>query len=180
MKVKMLTLGSPDFPERLTALHSPPKILYHTGAPLNELLERPCVTIVGSRTVSAYGRQVTVDLARRLAEQGVVIVSGLAIGIDSIAHTAAVQVGGLAIAVLPGPLEDIVPRTNRRLAKEILAQGGALVSEYPAGTIPKRQFFIARNRIMAGLGQVIIVTEAGEKSGAYIRPGSLWSRTRPC
>ncbi len=166
MNIKTLTLGVGDYPERLAQISSPPNPLFHTGAPLNQLLERPCVTIVGSRSVSAYGERVTTELASQLAELGVIIVSGLAIGIDSIAHTAALQAGGAVIAVLPSPLQDIVPHNNRRLAQQILDQGGALVSEYPEDTIPKKQNFIARNRIMAGLGQLVIITEAGEKSGA--------------
>jgi DNA processing protein len=166
MNIKMLTLGVGDFPERLAQIPSPPKVLYHAGAPLAGLLDHPCVTIVGSRSVSNYGHQVTIDLARALAEQGVLIISGLALGIDSLAHRTALEAGGLAIAVLPSPLEDIVPRNNRRLAEQILDQGGALVSEYPEGTEPFKQHFIARNRLMAGLGQITIVTEAGKKSGA--------------
>ncbi|HEY5442387.1 MAG TPA: DNA-protecting protein DprA, partial [Candidatus Saccharimonadales bacterium] len=95
-----------------------------------------------------------------------VIVSGLALGIDGLAHQAALDAGGLTIAVLPSPLETIVPATHRRLAQTILDQGGALVSEYAAGETPFKQNFIARNRLMAGLGQVLLITEAAEKSGS--------------
>jgi len=136
------------------------------GADLGELLDRPCVTIVGTRSISAYGRQVTVDLAERLAEQGIVIVSGLAFGVDFQAHQSALDVNGLAIAVLPTPLENVVPHNNRDLAEEILEGGGALISEYPEGTKPAKQNFIARNRLMAGLGDAVVITEAGEKSGS--------------
>jgi len=166
MNIKKLTLKSTSFPEVLRHIDSPPQALYQLGAPLGQLLERPVVTIVGSRSASAYGQRVTEELAGQLAERGVVVVSGLALGIDGIAHRAALQAGGLAIAVLPGPVDNVVPRTNRRLAQAILDQGGALVSEYTSGTVPQRQYFIARNRLMAGLGQVVVVTEAAEKSGS--------------
>jgi len=143
-----------------------PKQLYHTGTPLDELLKRPCVTIVGSRKVSIYGERATQELASQLAEQGVVIISGLAMGVDAIAHRAALQAGGLCIAVLPSPLDNIVPVTNRSLAQQILDTGGALISEYQTGEFPQKQNFIARNRIMSGLGQVVLITDAAEKSGS--------------
>jgi DNA processing protein len=109
---------------------------------------------------------VTTQMATRLAEQGLVIISGLAFGVDALAHQAAIDAGGLCIAVLPSPLDNIVPVYNRRLAEQILEQGGALVSEYAPGEYPAKQNFIARNRLMSGLAQVILITEAGEKSGA--------------
>jgi DNA processing protein len=166
MNIKKLTLKSHGFPEMLRDIPQPPRVLYHLGAPLAELLERPRVTIVGSRSASAYGRQVTLELAAQLAERGIVIVSGLALGIDAVAHQAALEAGGLALAVLPGPLDAVVPATNRGLAQAILDRGGALVSEYHSGSAPHKQNFIARNRLMAGLGQIVLITEAGEKSGA--------------
>jgi DNA processing protein len=166
MIIKKLTLTSPDFPERLREINSPPNLLYHAGAPLNELLKRPAVAIVGTRKISPYGQQVTWEFAGHLAEQGLVIVSGLALGLDTLAHKAALECGGLTIAVLPCPLEKIVPMTNRRLAERILDNGGALVSEYPEDEWPKRQYFIARNRIVSGLADAVLIPEAGEKSGA--------------
>ncbi len=164
--IHKLLVGSPGFPEVLRQIPSAPAQLFHRGAPLEELLRRPRVAIVGSRSVSPYGKQVTTQLARQLAEQGVVIVSGLALGVDGLAHQAAIEAGGQAIAVLPGPLEAIVPTTNRRLAQTILDSGGALVSEYTAGTPPQKQNFIARNRLVAGLSQAVLITEAAEKSGS--------------
>lgn len=166
MIINKLTLKSPDFPEVLRQLDKPPKQLYHTGAPLVELLKRPSVAIVGTRDITPYGRQVTTELATRLAEQGVVIISGLALGVDAVAHQAALEAGGLCIAVLPCPLDKIVPSTNRHLARQLLEQGGAWVSEYETGTVPQRQYFIARNRLMSGLANAVLITEAGEKSGA--------------
>jgi DNA processing protein len=190
MNIKKLTLKSPDFPEVLRHIPVSPKVLYHTGAPLSNLLKRPRVAIVGSRNVSSYGRQVTTQIAGQLAEQGVVIVSGLALGVDCIAHKAAVEAGGLAIAVLPGPLDRIVPSTNRWIAEAILAKNGALVSEYASGAHAYKQNFIARNRLMSGLAQIVLITEAAEKSGSLHTanfalqqgrdvlavPGSIFSR----
>ncbi len=166
MNIKKLTLKSSDYPERLREIDSPPDPLYHVGAPLAELLKRPAVAIVGTRKISPYGQQVTWEFAEHLAEQGLVIISGLALGLDALAHKATLGRGGLAIAVLPGPLEKIVPATNRRLAELILDGGGALVSEYPEDEPPQRQYFIARNRIVSGLADAVLIPEAGEKSGA--------------
>lgn len=166
MIINRLTLKSADYPAPLLPLSGAPKQIFHTGAPLNDLLKRPRVTIVGSRKVSIYGERVTQEIAGQLAEQGVVIVSGLAYGVDSIAHRTALEHHGLCIAVLPSPLDNVVPVVHRDLAKEILAKGGALVSEYRSGDPPQKQNFIARNRIMSGLGQIVIVTDAAEKSGS--------------
>ncbi len=166
MNIKKLTLSSSDFPGVLRDIPSPPQTLFQLGAPLNGLMKRPRVAIVGSRSVSAYGRQATTRLAGELAEQGIVIVSGLALGVDCLAHRAALKAGGAAIAVLPGPLDRIVPATNGRLANAILEQGGALVSEYESGTRAYKQNFIARNRLMSGLAQAVLITEAAEKSGS--------------
>ncbi len=162
MQIKKLTV----IPEELRRISVPPKQLFHAGAPLDDLLSRPRVTIVGSRNVSTYGTLVTSQLARQLAEQGIVIISGLALGVDGLAHRAALEANGLAIAVLPAPLDDIVPVSNRHLAVQIIEQGGALVSEYASGQFPAKHNFIARNRLMAGLAQAVLITEAGEKSGS--------------
>lgn len=166
MNYKTLTLRSPDYPEVLKDIPSPPKQLFCLGADLNELLKLPRVAIIGTRNITPYGELVTAKLARELAEQGVVIISGLAIGVDALAHRAALEAGGLCVGVLPCPLDNIVPATNRRLAERILENGGALVSEYAEGIYPQKQYFIARNRLMSGLAQAVLITEAGEKSGA--------------
>lgn len=159
-------LKSTAFPETLKQMAKPPKQLYVAGTPLEELLKLPRVAIVGSRDVTPYGKQVTLQLAGQLAEQGVVIISGLALGVDCLAHRAALDASGLAIGVLPCPIEKIVPVTNRRLGQEIVDNGGTLVSEYDAGTPPQKQYFIARNRLMSGLADVLLITEAAEKSGS--------------
>ena len=166
MNSHKITSTSKNFPTALREIPSPPKVLYHCGAALSQLMERPRIAIVGSRSITPYGRYVTEQLARQLAEQGVIIISGLALGVDGLAHKAALEVGGLAIAVLPGPLDAIAPATNQPLAEKILKQGGALISEYEPGSFPAKQNFIARNRLVAGIAQAVLITEAAEKSGS--------------
>ncbi|HWT56218.1 MAG TPA: DNA-processing protein DprA [Candidatus Microsaccharimonas sp.] len=155
-----------QLPERLRQLSSPPGQLFHAGADLDDLLKRPTVAIVGSRKVTPYGQQITTKLARELAEQGIVIVSGLALGVDALAHEAALAVGGLTIAVLPSSLEHIAPRSHVGLAQRIVQGGGTLVSEYPHGSETFRTNFVARNRLVAGLADAVLITEAALKSGS--------------
>lgn len=165
MNVNKLTLTSSDFPEVLKKIPTPPQKLYVLGDSLSELLLRPCVAIVGSRRVSTYGRHVTEQLAGALARAGVVIVSGLALGVDGIAHQAALDAGGLTIAVLPGGVDHIHPRSHYHLAQRIVAQGGAVLSEHPTNTPIYRSSFVIRNRITAGLSQAVLITEASQRSG---------------
>lgn len=154
-----------DFPEVLQQIPDPPLQLHIRSAQWRALLRRPWIAIVGSRKVTAYGHAVTAQLAGDLARAGFVIVSGLAIGVDGIAHRAALDAGGLTVAVLAGGLEQIYPRSHQQLAYQLLTHGGALVSEYPVGTSAYPQHFIARNRLVSGLSQGVIITEAAEKSG---------------
>jgi DNA processing protein len=158
-------LNVTELPERLQQIDSPPKQLYVVGQDLSKLLSCPTVSIVGTRKPSPYGYEVTAKLAQQLANRGVVIVSGLALGVDSIAHKACLEAGGQTIAVLPCGPEKVYPNTHRQLAKQIVEKGGSLITEYDEGTPPMRQNFIARNRLVSGLGDVVIVTEAAEKSG---------------
>jgi DNA processing protein len=165
MNSNLLTLKSEEFPEFLANIPAPPKRLYYSG-PLLDLLQSPRLAVVGSRKVTAYGRAVTTKLAGQSAEQGIVIVSGLALGVDALAHQAALEAGGKTIAVLPSDLKSIYPATNRRLAQQILDQGGALVSEYADTPSVRREYFIARNRLISGLSNATLVTEAALKSGS--------------
>lgn len=139
--------------------------LFVRSGNLEDLMSRPRVAIVGSRKISAYGKAVTAQFAGELARQGIVIVSGLAYGVDAVAHQAALDAGGLTIAVLPGSVEEIYPRVHRSLAERILSQGGALLSEYPDGTRTYPVNFIERNRIVSGMSNALLITEAAEKSG---------------
>lgn len=131
----------------------------------DDLMSRPRVAIVGSRKVSPYGKLVTTQFSRELAEQGIVIVSGLALGVDAIAHKAALDAGGLTIAVLPGGLDRVYPATHKSLAGRIVRQGGALITEYPAGTNIMKHNFIGRNRIVSGMSDALLITEAASNSG---------------
>ncbi len=153
--------------ENLSLLAQPVNELNYLGDDFLSLLEKPLVAIVGSRKVSPYGRFVTEKLATELANQDVVIVSGLALGVDSVAHAAAVKAGGKTIAVLPSGLGKIYPAAHTNLARQILQSGGALISEYPSDNQqPQKYQFIARNRIIAALSQAVIITEAAAKSGS--------------
>lgn len=153
--------------EPLTRLAQPVSQLFYLGDDFLDLLEKPLVAIVGSRKVSHYGRAVTEQIAGELAKAGVVIVSGLAFGVDSIAHQAAVNAGGQTIAVLPGAIDNIYPASHAGLARQILLSGGTLVSEYAPGSgLPMKHQFIARNRIISGLSQAVLITEAAAKSGS--------------
>lgn len=166
MKINKLTLNQSGFPEPLKHIPSPPKQLFVRGESLGLLLKRPRIAIVGSRRATPYGKQITETLAGKLAGQGIVIVSGLALGIDGIAHLAALDAGGVAIAVLPGPVNKVYPVTNQFLAKRILAENGTLISEYSEDIFSFKQNFIARNRLVAGLSQAVLIPEAAEKSGS--------------
>lgn len=165
MNVKKLTLNDTAYPSTLKDIATAPKQLYYMGADPADWLERPRVAIVGSRGVGAYGQQVTAQLATELAERGVVVISGLALGVDGIAHQAALQAGGTTVAVMPCGLDQIYPATHTQLAHRILEQGGTLISEYQKGMPGLKQNFIARNRIVAGLSDALLITEATEKSG---------------
>lgn len=163
--VRVLTWESVDYPPLLREIPDPPPVLYVKGT----LTERDAwpVAVVGTRRASAYGRQVTRQLATALARSGVTIVSGLARGIDAQAHRAALDAGGRTIAVLGSGLDRIYPPEHRALAQEI-ADHGAVVSDYPLGTPPEGSNFPPRNRIISGLSLGVLVTEAGVRSGALI------------
>jgi DNA processing protein len=164
MPVKKLTLKHSEIPEILKNIPNPPKELYVMGE-LAPLLETPRIAIVGSRKVTPYGRQITAQLARELAQRGITIISGLALGIDAIAHQAALEAGCKCIAVLPTSLEEIYPASHQQLAREILQQGGVLVSEYPEGMPSLKKNFIERNRLVSGLSDGVLIPEAALKSG---------------
>ncbi len=150
----------------LSELAQPVEQLFYFGDLLH-LLDKPLVAIVGSRKVSDYGRAVTIKLATDLARAGVVIVSGLALGIDSIAHQAALDAGGQVIAVLPSGLDRIYPAQHLGLARRIVQEGGALITEHAVGKGPPMKYrFIARNRIIAAISRGVLIPEAALKSGS--------------
>ena len=153
------------YPTNLRKIPQPPPVLYVRGR--LEKQDELSVAIVGTRQVSAYGREVARELGSELARHGVTVVSGLALGVDAIAHQAAVEAGGRTIAVLGSSVDQIYPARNRRLALQIIEQG-ALVSEYALGTKPEASNFPPRNRIISGLSLAVVVVEAGRRSGALI------------
>jgi len=162
--IKPYTLQQKDIPDVLKNIAWPPKQLHVLGN-LERLMDTPRVAIVGSRKVSPYGRQITQNLAEEMAHSGITIISGLALGLDAIAHRAALDAGGKCIAVLPTSLHQIYPASHRQLAEDIVASGGALVSEYDKGTVSFKSNFVARNRLVSGLSDGVLVTEAALKSG---------------
>ncbi|MDD5341725.1 MAG: DNA-processing protein DprA [Patescibacteria group bacterium] len=164
--IKTITLQDKAYPSLLKEIYHPPKILYYRGK-----LDEPgqyILSVVGTRKPSAYGQRVTRDLVQTIASRNILIVSGLAFGIDALAHAAAIEAGGKTWAILGSGLDQIYPATNRFLAEKILETGGALISDYPAGTPPLKQHFPARNRIIAGLSKGTLIVEAPDKSGALI------------
>lgn len=162
----MLKLKPAKLPEPLLNLPQPPSRLFVSREGLDEIMGRPRLAIIGSRKATTYGRAVTSKFAAELAKQGVVIVSGLALGVDSIAHASALEAGGLTVAVLPAGLDKIYPRSHHQLAQRIIQADGLLVSEYPPNTEPRRENFIARNRIIAALSEGVLITEAAQNSGS--------------
>jgi DNA processing protein len=163
--VEVLTWDDETYPRHLKEIDQPPPILYVRGSLIPE--DEWAVAIVGTRRVTAYGRQVAEDVATALAHSGVTIISGMARGVDSIAHQAAVNAGGRTLAILGNGVDQVYPPENRRLADQIM-EHGALVSDYALGTQPDGINFPPRNRIISGLSMAVIIVEAGETSGALI------------
>ena len=186
--VKALTWVSEDYPINLRNIHDPPPVIYVKGELLPE--DDWAVAVVGTRHASVYGKEAARRLAGDLARNGVTVVSGLAAGIDAVAHQAALEAGGRSLAVLGSGVDVIYPEQNRTLARQLL-EHGALVSEYPLGTKPERSNFPPRNRMISGLSLGTVVVEAGARSGALITadfagdqgrevfavPGSIFQRS---
>lgn len=163
--VRIITLFSEDYPEPLKQIQGPPASLFVKGD-LRES-DRFAVAIVGTRQASAYGKAMAEKIASELASMGLTIISGLARGIDGIAHQAALGIKGRTLAILGSGIDQIYPSEHRRLA-ELICKNGAVISEYPPGTAPEGHHFPARNRIIAGLALGLVVIEAAERSGALI------------
>lgn len=161
---RFVAVGEPDYPPMLRHIHGPPPMLAILGA--GEVFARDAVAIVGARNASAPGRTLTGRLAVELGRAGYAVVSGLARGIDAAAHAAALETG--TIAVLAGGLDRIYPEENLPLAEEILAKGGALVSEMPLGHVPRARDFPRRNRLISGIARGVVIIEAAKRSGSLI------------
>jgi DNA processing protein len=174
-KIKAITYNSPDYPHRLKEIYDYPPVLYIRGTIKAE--DDYCLAIVGTRHSTLYGRQVTEDIVRDLVRSNITIVSGLAKGIDSIAHRTALESDGRTIAVFASGLDLVYPAENANLARAII-EHGALISEYPLGTKPKAEHFPRRNRIMSGISPGVLVIEAGERSGALITAEQALAQNR--
>lgn len=163
MKSNTVPTGESEYLKVLAAVDESIGSVYLIGE-LPEI-RRPTVAIVGSRKPTAYGLELAYRLAYDAAAAGAVVVSGLAYGIDAAAHKAALEAGGCTIAVLAHGLDTIYPPRHQQLAKQIVSSGGALMSEYPEGTPPYKAHFLARNRIVSGMCDVLVVVEAASRSG---------------
>lgn len=188
--IKIVTIKDDLYPKLLKETHTAPALLYYKGEMKKDEF---AISIVGSRKFSIYGRQVCSQFARELSQAGITIVSGMALGIDGIAHRECLKLGRRTVAVLGGGIDtkSIYPSSNHQVAEEIISGGGAVVSEYPIGTPPLKQHFPARNRIISGLSLGVLVVEAAQSSGTLITtrfaleqnrevfaiPGSIYSKT---
>ena len=189
-KVIKIDMNSKYYPERLRNIDSPPKQLYCLGN-LELLNHENNIAIIGSRDCSLYGERATKDFSFNLAKENICIVSGLARGIDSFAHIGALNAKGKTIAVIGSGLDNIYPKENIKLAQSIVKNSGLIISEYPLGSPPLKQHFPARNRIISGLSDRVLVTEARKNSGTnitvdfaleqgkdvFVIPGNIYSKT---
>ena len=163
---RIVSFGCPEYPERLKEIYDPPPVLWVRGAV--SLLGKPAIAVVGTRHPSPYGSGIAQMLARDLAVRRLLIVSGMARGIDSCAHRGALEARMPTVAVWGTGIDVVYPKENKQLAEEILATGGAIVSEVPMGTFPAPQNFPRRNRILSGLSVAVLVVEASENSGTRV------------
>ena len=166
--VSVITVGDEDYPKLLKEIYSPPPVIYYRGTLPSD--DDFLLAVVGTRKFSQYGKQVTEMIVSDLARNGITIVSGLALGIDSIAHNATLDANGKTIAVLGCGIEktNIYPSSNRFLSEKIIELGGCIITEHPIATPPLKQHFPRRNRLISGLSLGTLVIEAPEKSGALI------------
>jgi DNA processing protein len=163
---KIISLSDPEYPPRLQEIYDPPVILFVKGSV--ETLVQPGIAMVGTRHPTPYGTGMAERLSIELAARGLVIISGLARGIDTASHRGAISAKGKTVAVLGTGIDVMYPKENTRLAEQIVALGGALISEFPVGTHPAPQNFPIRNRIISGMSVGVLVVEAAEYSGTRI------------
>lgn len=162
----LISLDDPSYPPRLKEIYDPPLVLYVRGNP--EVLTQPGVAMVGTRHPTPYGSGMAERLACDLAAQGLVIISGMARGVDTASHRGAISAKGKTVAVLGTGVDVIYPKENSRLSEQIVALGGAIISEFPLGTSAFPQNFPIRNRIISGMSIGVLVVEAAEYSGTRI------------
>ena len=178
MKIEEISINSNDYPEKLRNIYDPPLKLFVLGN--KSILKENGIAIVGARNATDYGKKVAFQIAKELSENGINIISGLALGIDTFSHLGNLNVQsqvqsvkdvfkiGKTIAVLGSGIDKIYPEENIELARKIIKSGGCIVSEYPCGTKPQKLNFPKRNRIISGLSNGILVVEATKTSGALI------------
>lgn len=180
MKIEEISINSKEYPKKLKNIYDPPSKLYVLGD--KRLLHQKGISIVGARNATQYGREVAYKTSKELAENGINIISGLAIGIDTCAHLGAMQLEsimqdkiqqklskiGRTIAVLGSGINNIYPKENIELARQIIKSGGCLISEYPLNSKPEKLHFPQRNRIISALSDGVLVVEASKTSGALI------------
>jgi DNA processing protein len=163
---KIISLSDPEYPSRLKEIYDPPVVLFVKGS--IEVLAQPGIAMVGTRHPTPYGSGMAERLSTDLAARGLVIISGLARGIDTASHRGAIAAKGKTVAVLGTGIDVMYPKENTRLTEQIVALGGALISEFPIGTFPAPQNFPIRNRIISGMSAGVLVVEAAEYSGTRI------------
>lgn len=188
MKIEEISINSKEYPEQLKNIYNPPLKLYVLGN--KKLLHKKGIAVVGSRKATQYGKNIAYKISKELSENGINIISGLAIGIDTCAHLGTLEAQrfiensaknevtseiikntmniGQTIAVLGSGIDNIYPKENIEIARKIIKSGGCIVSEYPLGTKPEKLHFPQRNRIISGLSSGVLVVEASRKSGALI------------
>ena len=164
--MKVIYQADKNYPEKLSHIYAPPAKLYLLGD--ETILNKPSIAIIGCRLASDYGKKVAFRFAYELAKRGIVVISGLARGIDTCGHLGTVRANGQTIAVLGSGFGHIYPAENKGLCREIIQRGGAILTEYAPESKPERMHFPARNRLISGLSNGILVVEAKEKSGTLI------------
>lgn len=164
----MIVIEKDDFsyPKLLKDIKKAPNVLYAEGN--IDILNERAITVVGSRNMSEYGKEITQKLVKDLTNAGLCIVSGMAVGIDTVAHRTCLENNGKTIAVLGGALDRVFPPENKGLFKEIINKSGCVLSEYPSGVLAQKKFFVERNRIVSGLSLATLVIEASYRSGTSI------------
>lgn len=162
----IITLKDPEYPMLLKEIYDPPILFWIKGNP--EALSKPGVAVVGTRNASTYGKKQAEKLSTKLAAEGLCIFSGLAYGIDTIGHQSALNANGITVAVLGSGIDNLYPKSNAEIANQIVKLGGAVISEFPPGTMPDKGNFPLRNRVVSGLSLGVVVMESGIKGGSMI------------
>ncbi len=166
MEYKKINIADKEYPEKLRAIKAPPRNLYVIGN--LTLLKEESIAVVGTRHITDYGKRYGKMICKGIAERGITIVSGMAIGSDTLAHEVALEYTGKTIAVLPSGFENIFPKKNKKLFNEIVKKGGLVISEYDPYIQPNSERFLERNRIVSGLSEGVFVIEALFRSGTSV------------